>query len=81
MTSAPPPRPLRYGEPLALVHAASNRNPRFALGSLGGRWVLLCVVADLAHADAVLAACAAAPEEAPDRLTDLRALPVALGLS
>jgi predicted 2-oxoglutarate/Fe(II)-dependent dioxygenase YbiX len=34
------------------VHAHSNRNPRFALGSLGGRWVLLCAIADMQHADA-----------------------------
>jgi hypothetical protein len=34
------------------VHAQSNRNPRFALGSLGGRWILFCVIADLQHADA-----------------------------
>lgn len=47
-----PSRPLRFGEPLALVHAKSNRNPRFAMGSLGGRWVLICAIADLQHADA-----------------------------
>jgi hypothetical protein len=34
------------------LHAHSNRNPRFALGSLGGRWVLFCAIADLQHADA-----------------------------
>jgi hypothetical protein len=46
------PRPIRYGEPLPLLHANSNRNPRFALGSLGGRWVLFCAIADLEHPDA-----------------------------
>jgi predicted 2-oxoglutarate/Fe(II)-dependent dioxygenase YbiX len=71
MTHPPPPRTLRYAEPLQLVHAASNRNPRFALGSLGGRWVLLCVIADFAHADAALAACAAAPDESAERLIAL----------
>lgn len=30
----------------------SNRNPRFALGSLGGRFTLLCVIADVQHAEA-----------------------------
>lgn len=44
-------RPLRFGEPLALLHAQSNRNPRFALGSLGGRWSLFCAIADMQHAD------------------------------
>lgn len=39
--------PLGYGEPLANIEAASNRNPRFALSSLAGRHLLLCVIADL----------------------------------
>ena len=39
-------------EPLKLVHAASNRNSRFALGSMGGRFVLLCAIGDVSHADA-----------------------------
>lgn len=41
------PRPLRYGEAIARVFAWSNRNPRFALGALGGRFVLLCVTPTL----------------------------------
>jgi predicted 2-oxoglutarate/Fe(II)-dependent dioxygenase YbiX len=39
--------PLGYGEPLANIEAASNRNPRFALASLAGRHLLLCVISDL----------------------------------
>jgi len=34
------------------VHANANRNPRFATGSLGGRWILFCAIADAQHADA-----------------------------
>src|SRR5688572_5220332 len=44
-------RPLRFGEPIAHLHVKSNRNPRFATGSLGGRYVLLCVASDLTRAD------------------------------
>jgi hypothetical protein len=44
------------------VHANSNRNPRFATGSLGGRWILFCAIADLAHADAQAALEAFAPQ-------------------
>jgi len=51
MSKPQPPRPLRYGEPLRQLHVNANRNPRFALGSLGGRFTLFCVIADLAHAD------------------------------
>ncbi len=40
-------RPLRYGEPLPLIHAVSNRNPRFALGMLGGRYTLICAIQDI----------------------------------
>ena len=45
-------RPLQFGEALALKFVASNRNPRFALGSMGGRFVLMCVVTDTADAAA-----------------------------
>ncbi len=45
-------RPLQYGEALKLGYAASNRNPHFVLGSLAGRYVLMCVVADLKAAGA-----------------------------
>lgn len=43
---------MRLGEALPLIMAASNRNPRFALGSLGGRFMLLCTIGDSTHADA-----------------------------
>ncbi|MGQ0534036.1 MAG: 2OG-Fe(II) oxygenase [Caulobacteraceae bacterium] len=55
-------RPLRYGEALPLIHAASNRNPRFALGSLGGRFVLICAVGDPAHPDAAAALAEISPQ-------------------
>lgn len=29
------------------MHVSANRNPRFALGSLGGRFILFCVIADV----------------------------------
>lgn len=45
-------RPLRYGEALPFRTAVANRNPKFALNSLGGYFILLCVVADVSHADA-----------------------------
>ena len=47
---------LGLGEPLPLVSLPSNRNPRFALGSIGGRFLLLCAVADRAKAERALAA-------------------------
>jgi hypothetical protein len=34
------------------VHANSNRNPRFALGSLGGRFSLFCVIPNIGADDA-----------------------------
>lgn len=40
------PRVLRFGEALAHLCANSKRNPRFALGSMAGRFVLLCVTPD-----------------------------------
>jgi predicted 2-oxoglutarate/Fe(II)-dependent dioxygenase YbiX len=52
LTENASPRTLRLAEPLKLVYAVSNRNARFALGSLGGRFVLLCVVGDADHAGA-----------------------------
>jgi predicted 2-oxoglutarate/Fe(II)-dependent dioxygenase YbiX len=64
---------LRYGEALPLLHAASNRNPRFALGSMGGRFVLLCVVADIAapEVEAAVAAFAQSPLEQTTRVAAL----------
>lgn len=58
-------RPLLFGEPLPLVHAVSNRNPRFALGSLGGRFVLICAIKD-ASSIAAQTALAAIPTEIRD---------------
>jgi predicted 2-oxoglutarate/Fe(II)-dependent dioxygenase YbiX len=58
-------RPLRFGEALPLVHANSNRNPRFALGSLGGRYLLVCAIGDVTHA-AAQEALAAIPLEPSD---------------
>ncbi|MEJ0058998.1 MAG: 2OG-Fe(II) oxygenase [Terricaulis sp.] len=55
-------RLLSLGEPVSLPHLLSYRNPRFAFGSLGGRFVLLCVVLDPTRADA--RAAIAALEEA-----------------
>jgi predicted 2-oxoglutarate/Fe(II)-dependent dioxygenase YbiX len=46
---------LRYGEPLAFVSAFANRNPTFGVGSIGGRFVLLCAIGDLSHPDALTA--------------------------
>lgn len=39
-----------FGEPLLDVRAASNRNSQFALGSLGGRWVLFCALTNTGDA-------------------------------
>lgn len=60
MASEARQRPLAYGEALPRLHAASNRNPHFALGSLAGRWVLLCAIANSDSADARTALGAAA---------------------
>jgi predicted 2-oxoglutarate/Fe(II)-dependent dioxygenase YbiX len=62
---AQPARPLRFGEALPLEYANSNRNSRFALGSLGGRYILICAIADLEH-PAAKAALAAIPLERAD---------------
>ena len=49
-----PQRPLLFGEALPFLHAQSNRNGKFALGSLGGRYVLICAIRDIeAPADLV----------------------------
>lgn len=51
-----------------MVHAASNRNPRFALGSLGGRFILFCAIGDMrgeAAKAALLAISASAFNEGP----------------
>lgn len=43
-TSPAPRAPLRFGEALAFIRANANRNSSFALGSLAGRFVLMCAV-------------------------------------
>lgn len=67
------PRPLRYGEALAHGHVASNRNPRFALGSVGGRYFLACVAMDLADptTQSALTALAATPIDEGHRFAAL----------
>ncbi|MES1197626.1 MAG: 2OG-Fe(II) oxygenase [Pseudomonadota bacterium] len=45
-------RPLRFGEPISFLHLKSNRNPRFAISSMGGRFVLFCVITDLSRPEA-----------------------------
>lgn len=66
-SSTPPAsgRALRFGEALPLAHAASNRNKHFALGSLGGRFVLICAIKDI-DAPSARAALAAIPREPRD---------------
>ena len=36
--------PLAFGEPVPLLHLKTPANPRFALGSLAGRWMLLTLL-------------------------------------
>lgn len=71
-TSTPPPaeRPLFFGEALPFLHAASNRNGQFALGSLGGRFILICAISDIdaAAAKAALAAIPADPRHETEHL-------------
>lgn len=55
-------RPLLFGEALPFLHAHSNRNGQFALGSLAGRFVLVCAIGDL-EAPAARTALAAIPRE------------------
>lgn len=66
-------RPLRFGEALAHGHVPSNRNPRFALGSIGGRYFLACVAMDLADAatQSALTALAATPIDEGSRFAAL----------
>lgn len=63
-TTTPPTakRPIGFGEPLPFLHAASNRNGRFALGSLAGRFVLFCAIGNI-NSGAAKAALAAIPRE------------------
>lgn len=60
-----PQRTLRFGEPLPLVRTRANRNPMFAFGALGGRFVLACVIQDFSApaAQTALAAIPTAPSD------------------
>jgi hypothetical protein len=73
MNAVTPRRTLGLGEAPPLLHVAANRNPRFAFGSMGGRYVLLCVVQDFAHpaAPAALTAIHAARFDERERLCAL----------
>ena len=55
-----PQRPLFFGEALPFLHAQSNRNGQFALGSLAGRYVLICAIKDIEDPAAVAALAASA---------------------
>jgi predicted 2-oxoglutarate/Fe(II)-dependent dioxygenase YbiX len=56
-------RPLRFGEAMGHDQVPSNRNPKFTLGSIAGRYVLICVAFDLADRNTIsgLTALAATP--------------------
>lgn len=63
-SASPPPaeRPIFFGEALPFLHPASNRNGQFALGSLAGRFVLICAIADVT-APSAQKALAAIPDD------------------
>jgi len=65
-----PARPLLFGEALPFAHATSNRNRQFALGSLGGCFVLICAIKDIdtPSARAALAAIPNDPRHETERL-------------
>ncbi|ANP44602.1 2OG-Fe(II) oxygenase family protein [Candidatus Viadribacter manganicus] len=75
MTAKTPPavRPLGFGEPLPLLHARSNRNERFALGSMAGRFVLICAIKEPGAKEAQTAL-AAISHEPSDESTHLCAI-------
>ncbi|MEZ5960654.1 MAG: 2OG-Fe(II) oxygenase [Hyphomonadaceae bacterium] len=66
-------RPLFLGEPLPFLHAKSNRNGQFALGSLAGRFVLICAIRDI-DAPAARGALAAIPRDPRDETKQLIAI-------
>ncbi|MBX9746354.1 MAG: 2OG-Fe(II) oxygenase [Hyphomonadaceae bacterium] len=68
-----PARALDFGEGLANLNVSSNRNPRFALWTLAGRFVLICAIADPDAPDARAAIAALGDQRAPEttRLTAL----------
>ncbi|MCX7359669.1 MAG: 2OG-Fe(II) oxygenase [Alphaproteobacteria bacterium] len=61
-TPPEPRRPLAFGEALPLLHAATNRNEQFALGALGGRFVLFCAIQDI-ESESAKVALAAIPRD------------------
>lgn len=63
MTSTQPTsgRPLLFGEALPLLHVNSNRNERFALGSLAGRNILVCAIKNADDTSAKVALSAISP--------------------
>lgn len=62
-TTPPTPRkPLSFGEALPFLHAATNRNQQFALGSLGGRFILFCAIQNI-ESDAAKIALSAIPRD------------------
>ena len=73
MSDTPQTRPLRFGEALAHAHVASNRNPRFALSSIGGRYFLACTALDLSNpaTQSALTALAATPVDETRRFAAL----------
>jgi hypothetical protein len=60
------PRPLAFGEPFKHLHVPSNRNARFATGSLGGRFTLLMFAYDVKKLADPLDALIAAAAQTPD---------------
>ncbi|MDX2277053.1 MAG: 2OG-Fe(II) oxygenase [Hyphomonadaceae bacterium] len=66
-------RPLRFGEAMGHDQVPSNRNPKFTLGSIAGRYVLICVAFDLADpaTSAALTALAATPFDESRRFAAL----------
>ncbi|MEQ1490603.1 MAG: 2OG-Fe(II) oxygenase [Terricaulis sp.] len=69
-TRTPPSRTLRFGEALPFLHPASNRNDQFAMGSLAGRFVMICAIKDIdtPEARAALAAIPRDPRHETNRL-------------
>lgn len=58
--------PLGFGEPLANIHVITNRNQRFGLATLAGRYVLFCAVPDPDASDARVAIEALGRGRAPE---------------
>lgn len=58
--------PLSYGEALANIDAISNRNPKFGLWTLAGRYVLICAISDPNAPDTKAAVAALGDARAPE---------------